>query len=246
MREKIELTGIVLCSTPVGDYDKRLVILTKERGKITAFARGARKPNSPYLGISEPFNFGTFSLSEGYDAYHLSGADIKEYFPDVKNDIEGICYGTYFCDILEYLCVDGCGDSNVLNLIYVTLKALTKPDLPKKLIRRIFELKILDYDGEGMLASCCCMCESKDLAAFYLSGNGFLCKNCVKKVEKKYYVNQSTVYTLQYILSAPLKKLYTFQVTEEVFRELDVIIDSYFSKHVNKRFKSLEILSVMC
>ena len=152
MREKVDLTGIILSSMPVGDYDKRLVILTKERGKITVFARAARKPNSPYLGVSEPFNFGTFSLAEGYDAYYLNGADVKEYFLDVKNDIEGICYGTYFCDVLEYLCVDGFGDVNILNLLYVTLKALGRPEISKHLIRRIFELKVLTYDGEGMVA----------------------------------------------------------------------------------------------
>lgn len=242
MREKIELTGIILSSTPVGDYDKRLVILTKERGKITAFARGARKPNSPYLGISEPFNFGVFVMTEGYDAYHLSGAEIKEYFLDVKKDIEGVCYGTYFCDVLEYLCVDGYGDPNVINLIYVTLKALSKPDISKKLIRRIFELKMLDYDGEGMDASHCCKCDSNEPAAFYLHGNGFLCSNCAVNIENMYYVNQSTIYTLQYILSSSLKKLYTFQVTDDVFVELDKIIGAYFTKHVNKKFKSLEIL----
>lgn len=246
MHEKLELTGIVLSSMPVGDYDKRLVILTKERGKITAFARGARKPNSPYLGISEPFNFGVFSLSAGYDAYHLVGADVKDYFLDVKNDIAGICYATYFCDILEYLCVDGYGDANILNLIYVTLKALTKPELPKKLIQRIFELKMLDYDGEGMNASFCGKCESKDLVAFYLAGNGFLCEKCAAATGNVQYVSQSAIYTIQYILSTPLKKLYTFQVTEDVFRELDQIIASYFSKHVNKQFKSMEILNVMC
>lgn len=243
MHNKLELTGIVLSSTLVGDYDKRLVILTKERGKITAFAKGARKPNSPYLGISEPFNFGTFTMLEGFDAYRLLGGEIKDYFLEVKNDIDGICYGTYFCDILEYLCVEGIGDINILNLLYMTLKALVKKNIPKKLIQRIFELKVLAFDGEAMAVFSCTNCGREKVEAFYLPGNGLLCKECSSHMTGLSTLTESAVYTLQYILSAPVDKLYTFQVSEEVFCEIDGVVERYFKQHVTKKFNSLEILA---
>ena len=243
MRENVELTGIVLSSMPVKDYDKRLVILTRERGKITAFANGARKPNSPYRGISEPFNFGTFTLREGYDAYGLQGGEIKEYFTDVKNDIEGICYGTYFCEVLEYLCVEGIGDANILNLLYLSLKALSNKNIANRLIRRIFELKLLVYDGEALEAFSCVHCRKEAVKAFSLQWNGLLCAECATRVKGSRILQESTVYTLQYIISSSLDQLFTFQLSEEILEELEKVIGEYFAKHVPAKFNSLEILA---
>lgn len=245
MKDKIQLKGIVLGNSAVGDYDRRVVILTKERGKIVAFAKGARKQGSSFSGIIEPFNFGTFNVYESYDAYRFAGGEIKEYFSNVKNDITGICYGSYFCEVLEYLTVEGVGDAEVLNLLFASLKAVEKNNIPPELIRRIFELKLLALDGEMMTAFSCSKCGKESFSAFSMEHNGLICEKCAANTADSYKVSESTVYSIQFILSSSIKKLYSFKVNDSVQKELDYVIGAFFSKHVQKKFKSLQILDTL-
>lgn len=148
MREVEKLTGMVIKASPVGEMDKRLVILTRERGKITAFARGARRPGNSLMGVSRPFTFGQFSLYEGRDAYTLKSAEITNYFEELVQDMEGTCYGSYFLELADYYARENMDGTGFLKLLYQSLRALLKPALNNVLVQRVFELKAMVLNGE--------------------------------------------------------------------------------------------------
>lgn len=244
--EQITLTGMVLLTTPIGEYDKRVVLLTKERGKIAAFARGARRPNNPLSGATEPFSFGSFSLYEGRTSYTMVSASISNYFAELRMDVEGACYGFYFMDIANYYAREANDETELLKLLYQTLRALAKKSIPDRLIRYIYELKAITINGEGPDVFHCVICRKSTEGSFFspLKG-GLVCDGCRPHSVDCLPMDPSTLYALQYIETSSIEKLYTFAVSEKVLGELGAIMKRYMEIYVDRHFKSLDILEQM-
>ena len=239
-----EVTGMVLMSMEVGDYDRRLVILTKERGKLAAFARGARRPNSPLTASCQPFTYGKFSLHMGRESNHIQTFEVSDYFQEVKQDLDAYAYGSYFCEMADYLTHEELNDLEQLKLLYVTLRALEKHKVPFPLIRRVYEIRALAIDGEEIQVFSCVKCGSPGQSyVFREKAGGLVCvDHCLPAADLREILNGSTVYTLQYILSSELENLYTFAVSDQVQNELNRICNAFMSEYVDKRFKSVDFL----
>ncbi len=243
---QITVTGMVLQAAPAGDYDRRVVILTKERGKIAAFARGARRTTSALLGVTSPFSFGEFCVYEGRTSYTLVSASISNYFSELRTDVEGAYYGFYFLDVAGYFAREANDETELLKLLYQTMRALTNVHIPNRLIRCIFELKAITINGEGpQVFECVCCGKKESTLLFSVRKGGIICPECEGKVTDTVSISTSTLYSMQYIIGSPIEKLYTFKVTEKVLTELETLIQMYLEIYVGKRFKSLEILETI-
>ena len=215
MGQTITVTGMVLAAYPYNDYDKRLIVLTKERGKITVFAKGARRQNSSLLAVCNSFVFGEFFVYEGRSSFNLMQAKVLNYFSGLGTDVEGACYGFYFCEVAEYYTREANDELPMLKLLYQSLRALLNKHIPDELVRYIFELKTPVINGE-------CPVEFDDPG-----------------------LSDSARYALSFIVSSLPEKLYTFTVSEAVLGELRLVLHRFRDLYMEGKFKSLEILEEM-
>lgn len=246
MIQTVTVTGIVLATMPIGDYDKRLTILTRERGKITAFAKGARKPNSALLACSQPFTFGEFMLYEGRSSYNIQSVNIKNYFGELRNDLKMVYYGLYFCEVVDYMTHEGNDEVEIMKLLYQSLRALLSTKIGIELVRYVFELKLIALSGEAPQVFECVKCGSKEECyRFSVKLGGVLCEGCRREAQDTVRLSTSAIYTLQFILSTNVEKLFSFTVTNEVLQEMKSVIDDYRKEYINHDFKSLELLKIL-
>lgn len=216
MQEFIQVTGIILKQTPIGEYDRRICLLTKEKGKISAFVSGSRKPGSRLSSATNPFSFGVFKLRVRTSAYNVEEADIQNYFEELRKDYIGAYYGMYFAEVADYYTRENNDEREMMKLLYQSLRALSVSSIPRELVRFIYEIKSIVVNGEfpGLPAD--------------------------------WDLEDSTRYAVSFIAESSIEKLFTFTVSEAVLAQLEKLADHYRMKIMDKEFKSLEILKTLC
>lgn len=262
MAELMTISGMVLSSMPMGEYDRRIVLLTPDRGKISGFARGARRPGNLMMAASQPFVYADFSAFEGKSSYTFTGAKVVEYFDSLREDITLMTYGSYFLELAGYFTRENEDCRDTLALLYLAVKALVRRKIPVELIRELFELRMLTIHGEYPDFFTCCECGRREnLAAFSLAGKGMLCAEhagserrlregdrgeCPSfEVKGRVFLSPAAVYAAQMAVTAPLGRLFAFTISREAVAQLHEVLDLFMGQVIDRKMKSLELLSVL-
>ena len=206
--------ALVIADTDYKEYDKLFTLFTKELGKIRAYAFGIRREHSKKIGLLRLFSFLDIELRGESDKYSINDVNVIESFDALSSDYEKMCYASYFVEIVDYMSFENIESTDILNLLYFTFKALVDDKIEVKLIKSVFELKMLKYQGEYIESD---MIDTN---------------------------NETLKYTWDYVINAKTSKLYNFKLEENVFNQFKLMVDKEFKSKVNKKFKSLDKLVV--
>ncbi len=247
MRDTVTVTGMIVQSSPTKEYDRRVELLTKEIGRISAFARGARRPNSALCACTVLFTFGEFQLYEGRDSYTLTAGSINNQFESLAEDYDALCYCSYFAEMARYFTRENLEAAQELLLLYVTIRAVMAEKQPLPLIRLVYELRLMQAEGEMLELFQCVNCGNTGVNTVYLSAGGLVCDSCAGQDPKLKQLSPirlsgDALYTIQYILTADLERLFAFQISGEVFQELSHFRKRYLNQYLPHRFTTLDFL----
>lgn len=142
-----KVLGIILDSIPLFETDKRLVILTKELGKIVVIAKGARNIKSKYMAKTDVFVFGEFEIIETSKMNKLVSINVQNYYREITKNFDVMVMCTYFCQIISKVLPENQPEVDVMRLLYFSIDSLVKDENLLKIIKPIFLIKLIQFLG---------------------------------------------------------------------------------------------------
>jgi DNA repair protein RecO (recombination protein O) len=163
---RTKLTAVVLRTVDTGESDRVVTLLSRERGKVAAFARGARASRRRFGGALEPFTLVAAEVRErpGAELLGLDSVTALDAFGGIRGDLARIGCAAYAVELARELVRDHEAHDDLFDLLVAYLAALdASAARPAGL--RAFELGALRAAGLLPRLDACARCGAPPAAA---------------------------------------------------------------------------------
>ncbi len=153
-------TGLVLHRINLGETDKILTLYTRERGKLSAVAKGARRVTSRFSGATELFTVSRLLLATGKSLDIVTQCEIAESFPGLRADLPRLVRATYFCELLDRLTLehDATASEELFDLTVSALYLLERAEAYPDSIVHSYEMRLMAALGYAPVLDHCVVC----------------------------------------------------------------------------------------
>ncbi|NLC87907.1 MAG: DNA repair protein RecO [Clostridiaceae bacterium] len=232
----LKIKGIIISENNMGDFDKMVTILTPN-GKIACSAKGSRRPKSQLMAGTQFLCFGEYMMFKGTNTYTLNSCETIELFYNIRTDLDKLEYASHITKIIQDVTYESQNTYKILQLYLNTLYVISETDMDLEFILSVFKIRLLCILGFKPIIDECVQCKNKEeLQYFSLKDNGFKCACCAKQDTGSIQVSESTIKAIKYIVMAPAKKIYSFQISSESKKQLSIISKLYMNIKLEKEY----------
>lgn len=175
--------ALVLRTYTLGETSKVVVLLTRERGKLRAVAKGARGRRSRYQSALEPLSEVRVTLygRQATELYRLGQCELlRSAFPASQLGLEAALSLSYFAELIDAFCPEAEAEDAVYRLAVAVLAAAGE-GRPPALMARYLEAWLLRLSGLFPSLDRCSSCSHPLPAAelrYHAPAHGFVCERC--------------------------------------------------------------------
>ena len=248
MTARAKLTGVVLRAVDTGEADRVVTLLTRERGKVAAYARGARASRRRFGGSLEPFTLLVAEVRErsGSDLLGLDSVSPLEAFGGIRGDLARIACAGYAAELARELVRDHEPHDDLFELLVGYLGALDAgPARPAAL--RAFELGALRAAGLAPRLDACARCggalAADGPARLDPAQGGLLCAGCQAfAAPGAPTVSAASAAALARLAEGGLEAAATEPLAPPVGRETRDALMAFIEHHLGKRLQARKFL----
>lgn len=235
--------ALILKTYKLGEADRIVVFLTRDRGKKRGVAKGARRTRSPFLGALEPLTRANVAYFER-EGRELVGLNYAEALasPFSAQQPEALDHVSYFASLIDEWAQDNDPSETLFRLGASMLDALaTTVEVPA--LARYFEFWLMRLQGVYPSFLRCPQCHGALTAGarLALDHRVFLCTTCLPggqatavSAEALGFLGQASV--------MPPDRLQFVACPVRVVRELERVHRTLLSLHLEKDLKSSRVL----
>lgn len=182
--------------------------------------------------------FGEYLLYKGNNTYNINSCETIEVFYKIRTDFEKLQYASLITRIVYDVTNENENSYRILQLFLNTLYKISETDMNLDLILGIFKIRLLSILGFRPYIDNCTSCKNENhITHFSIKDNGFKCEICSNLDRSAIKISKGTVNAIKYIILAPPKKLYSFNLSDECIKELELISKIYLNEKLEKEYK---------
>lgn len=230
--------SIILKTRTLRESDQIVSTFTEKEGKITAVAKGVKKPKSSLRGCVQPFCYSHLFFSKGQDMDLITQGKIIDFFGNSREDINRMLYCMYMMELLDKSLMEKVPIPNLFAVCLDVLQVMNKEGFNPMLIR-YFESRLLVNLGYKPVLDRCVRCNRQDFKSyeFSLADGGLICDSCRDTTRGLLSLRGDSLALIKLLFEGSFQAIRRVKASTAATQQLEAFLEDYLEYHLERKFR---------